>query len=39
MSLIRQVWLLIVAVIVLAFGAATLVSVLGARTYLEDITA
>lgn len=35
MSLTRQVWLLIVAVIVLAFGAATLVSVLGARTYLE----
>jgi EAL domain-containing protein (putative c-di-GMP-specific phosphodiesterase class I)/GGDEF domain-containing protein len=34
-SLIRQVWLLIVAVILLAFGAATLVSVLGARTYLE----
>ncbi|MEY2688968.1 MAG: hypothetical protein RL375_3166 [Pseudomonadota bacterium] len=35
MSLIRQVWLLIVAVVVLAFGAATLVSVLGARSYLE----
>jgi EAL domain-containing protein (putative c-di-GMP-specific phosphodiesterase class I)/GGDEF domain-containing protein len=35
MSLIRQVWLLIIAVVTLAFGAATLVSVLGARTYLE----
>jgi EAL domain-containing protein (putative c-di-GMP-specific phosphodiesterase class I)/GGDEF domain-containing protein len=35
MSLIRQVWLLIVAIIILAFAAATLMSVLGARTYLE----
>jgi GGDEF domain-containing protein len=35
MSLIRQVWLLIVAIIILAFAAATLMSVLGARAYLE----
>ncbi|MEY4747902.1 MAG: hypothetical protein RIQ60_116 [Pseudomonadota bacterium] len=35
MSLIRQVWLLIVAIIVLAFVAATLMSVMGARSYLE----
>jgi LapD/MoxY periplasmic domain len=35
MSLIRQVWLLIVAIIVLAFAAATLMSVMGARAYLE----
>ncbi|MFM2065565.1 MAG: hypothetical protein RLZZ584_474 [Pseudomonadota bacterium] len=35
MSLIRQVWLLIVSIIVLAFAAATLMSVLGARSYLQ----
>ncbi|MFM2120934.1 MAG: hypothetical protein RL722_2402 [Pseudomonadota bacterium] len=35
MPLIRQIWLLILSIIVLAFAAAAALSVLGARNYLE----